>query len=293
MGSGPAFLTMEKSTRRENRALLVALVSQVAISLAKLGYGYYASLVSMKADGYHSLLDAASSVVGLIGVAMARKPPDSEHPYGHGKFEYLSTMGISILLFITAYKVSTEAYHRLFSGALPRADLVSFAIIIVTMAVNFIVARYQVRVGRELGSQILLADAAHTRSDIWASISVLVALRMGFPVLDPICAIFIVVLIVWVGYSIVKESFQVLTDSAIIDSRRVIQVVLETKGVKGCHKVRTRGTANDVHLDLHLEVDGSIAMREGYDVAREVERRIREEFQGVDDVMIRLEPHEQ
>jgi cation diffusion facilitator family transporter len=285
---------MNTNIRRENRALLIALISQVVLSLIKIGFGYYASLVSMKADGYHSLLDAASSLVGIIGVSIARRPPDDDHPYGHGKFEYLTTMGISMLLFYTAYKVSTEAYGRLFSNEVPVAGAGSFIIILGTMAVNFAVCRYQEREGRALGSQILMADAAHTRSDIWASISVclaLVAIRLGFPILDPICAIFIVFLIISVGYRIVKESFDVLTDSAIIDSQQVKKIILDTAGVKGCHRVRTRGTRDNVLLDFHLEVDGSVELREGYDVVKEVEKRIMEEFDGVSEVMIRLEPH--
>jgi len=289
-----AILSMNPDITRENRALIIALVSQVILALIKIGYGYYASLVSMKADGYHSMLDGASSLVGIIGVSIARRPPDTDHPYGHGKFEYLTTMGISMLLFYTAYKVSTEAYGRLFSDEVPVANVGAFVIILGTMAVNYAVCRYQEREGRELGSQILMADAAHTRSDIWASVSVIVALvaiRMGFPVLDPVCAIFIVVLIISVGYRIVKESFDVLTDSAIIDSQRVREVILDTTGVKGCHRVRTRGTRNDILLDFHLEVDGSMEMREGYDVVKEVEKRIKEEFDGVSEVMIRLEPH--
>jgi cation diffusion facilitator family transporter len=286
---------MEKSIAMEKRALLVALVSQIIIAAVKVSYGYYASLVSMKADGFHSLFDAASSVVGLVGVRFARRPPDADHPYGHGKFEYLSTMGISLLLFYTAYKVWGEAYHRFSSGVMPVANTASFLIIIATILVNYAVCRYQMRVGRELGSQILIADATHTKSDIWASLAVIVALvsiRSGFPLLDPICAILIVFLIIWVGYRIVRESFLVLTDSAIIDSQKVREVALATQGVMGCHRVRTRGTQNHILLDLHLEVNGSLDTREGHDVVHEVERRIREEFRGVSDVMIHVEPHE-
>jgi len=286
-------LIMQDNITRENRALVIALVSQIILALIKICYGYYASLVSMKADGYHSLLDGASSLIGIIGVGIARRPPDRDHPYGHGKFEYLTTMGISMLLFYTAYKVSSEAYHRFSSDEVPLVNIGSFVLILGTIAINYGVCKYQERVGHELGSQILLADAAHTRSDIWASIAVciaLVAIRLGFPVLDPVCAIFIVVLIISVGYRIVKESFVVLTDSAIIDSQKVKMVVLETIGVKGCHRVRTRGTTNNVLLDFHLEVDGSIEMREGYDVVKEVEKRLREEFDGIGEVMIRLEP---
>lgn len=281
---------------RENRALLIALLSQIVIAAVKIGYGYYASLVSMKADGYHSLLDGASSLIGLAGVYVARRPPDRDHPYGHGKFEYLTTMGISMMLFYTAYKVSSEAYHRFTSDVVPNADVLSFIIILITIAVNWSVCRYQIRVGKEVGSQILIADATHTRSDIWASISVLVALfaiRMGYPILDPICALFIVILIIGVGYEIVKESFQVLTDTAIIDPTRVKQVVLSIEGVKGCHRVRTRGTQYDIHIDLHLAVDGKLQMADGFSVVEAVEKRVMEEFDGVTDVMVRLEPHDQ
>jgi cation diffusion facilitator family transporter len=289
-------LNTKADISRENRALIVALLSQVAIAAIKLGYGYYASLVSMQADGYHSLLDGASSLIGLAGVWMARRPPDREHPYGHGKFEYLTTMGISMMLFYTAYQVSTEAYHRFASSVVPNADPASFAIIIGTIGVNWVVCNYQIRVGREVGSDILVADATHTRSDIWASMAVLVALvaiRLGFPILDPICAIFIVILIVGVGYEIVKESFQVLTDTAIIDPRRVKQVVLSVEGVRGCHRVRTRGTRQDVHIDLHLAVDGGMPMSECYDVTKAVEERVKEQFDGVTEVLVRLEPQDQ
>src|SRR5262249_30054605 len=161
-------------------------------------------------DGFHSLTDAASNVVGLVGVRAASRPPDADHPYGHRKFETVAAGSITVFMVLLLIEVLRNALNRL-SGREAPAEIsaMTFVVMLVTVAVNVIVVRYESREAERLGSEVLLADAMQTRGDVWTSVTVIVALagaRAGFAILDPIAALVVAGFIGHAGYQIAQAT---------------------------------------------------------------------------------------
>jgi len=275
------------------RVLWQILVLNVLVAVTKLVFGYFAGAVSMLADGLHSLLDSASNVLGLVGMHVAAKEPDEDHPYGHRKFEALTSLGIAMFLFITAYEVFKEVINR-FHGAHevhPRPE--TFVALGATLVINIFVTRYERRRGKQLRSAILMADAGHTQSDVYVTVGVilsLVAALLHFPILDVVVALVIVLFIAYSGYRIVIGAFSVLADSQVVDPEEVARLAALTRGVSLAHRVRSRGPADDIHVDLHIHVPPDMTTLNAHDVAHEVSDRIKREFLGVSDVVIHIEP---
>src|SRR5262249_52764787 len=143
-------------------------------------------------DGFHSLTDGASNIVGLIGVRAAGRPPDAEHPYGHRKFETVAAAGVGIFLLLVLVEVLRNAFNHLTGRTAPTITAASFGVMIATIAANIVIVRYEAAAAARLGSELLVADATQTRADIWISLAVIVALagaRLGWPVLDPLAAL--------------------------------------------------------------------------------------------------------
>lgn len=287
---------MENSAQRARevrRVLLVTLVLNLFVCGIKLGYGYFSETLSMVADGYHSLLDSSSNIVGLIALFFAAKPADKGHPYGHRKIEALGAMFISGMLFWACFEIASSAWGRLHNKDLPEVTFWSFAIMIVSMVINFFVSRYEHRRGHELKSQILSADSAHTRSDVYASLSVIVALvgiQLKWPWVDLAAAGLIAIFVGYSGYQIVLESLNTLMDSAQLDPREVTQLVDEVPGIERCHSVRTRGNPLAVYMDLNIHVDPKLPTQEAHRLTHDVIAKIKGEFPQVVDVVVHTEP---
>ncbi|MFQ5588870.1 MAG: cation diffusion facilitator family transporter [Nitrospiria bacterium] len=276
------------------KILLIILFLNVATALAKSVWGAFSHSISMQADGVHSFLDATSNVTGLIGVWLASHPPDKEHPYGHQKFETFAAFCISVFIFVGCYKVLESSYTRFQDSGAVEVTTTSFVIMFVTLAVNLFITRWERREGKRLRSEVLIADAAHTQSDIYVSLSVigsLVAGKMGYAVLDPLIAVVIAGIIGKVGWEILLESSKALTDVSRIDAKAIVEIVMKLPQVEACHAVRTRGSMNHVHVDLHIHVVPEMSIERGHEVTHLVECQIMETFPQVAEVIVHLEPH--
>lgn len=280
--------------RDVRRVLWIVLGLNLAVAVAKLAYGVWSGSVAMQADGFHSVFDGASNVVGLVGMAVAGQPADLDHPYGHGKYETYSSAIIGAMLLLAAWNVGTEAWSRLFAGGRPpRVEAGSFVVMLATLATNILVSTYERAKGRALRSEILLADASHTASDILVSLGVvagLIAVKAGFPVADPAIALLVAGFIVRAAWQVFQQANATLSDQARIPKAEVCAAALEVPGVLGCHSIRTRGGASDVYVDLHIQVDPASSVADGHRIAETVERAIWERFDEVSDVIVHLEP---
>jgi cation diffusion facilitator family transporter len=277
------------------RILIIIFVLNVAVALAKGIYGLLTNSLSMTADGLHSLFDGSSNIIGIVGIAMASRPPDKEHPYGHSKFETFASLGIVILLAASCIQILGASINRFFNPSMPEITILSFAIMGATLAVNIGVSAYEYIIGKRLGSSILVADSMHTRSDIYASIGVIIgflAVRMGYPLADPIIAVLITGLIVLTGLEIIKDSSAVLLDKALIEESFIRRLAESVEGVCSCHRVRTRGPLGDMYIDLHIGVDSSLSIDEAHKIGIAVEEKIKSSIEGVKDVVVHLEPKE-
>ena len=158
------------------RVLYQVLFLNLAVAFAKIGLGTYTGAVSIVSDGFHSLTDSASNVVGLVGISIARQPPDAEHPYGHRKYETMASVAILIFLILVLVEVVTSAVDRLRHGGAPKVFPEGIALMTATLAINLFVVGYEKRAGKRLNSELLLADSMHTRSDVMTTITVIGAL---------------------------------------------------------------------------------------------------------------------
>jgi cation diffusion facilitator family transporter len=276
------------------RVLLIVLVLNWLVAAAKIIYGLITRCSSMTADGFHSLADGTSNVIGLVGIHLAGQPTDQDHPYGHKKYETLFSLIIAALLFVVAFNLGKEGLSRLHHPVMPTIDITSFVIMLLTLSVNIIVMTYEHKRGVSLKSDILVSDAMHTRADIMTSLSVIAALvfmKMGFPILDPIVTMLISLFIAYAGFSILRESSNVLVDSAaILDTKRIEDIVFEIKGVKNCHKIRTRGRPDDIHVDLHVQVSGQMHVDNAHKISYAIEDAIKNGIPEVTDVIVHIEP---
>lgn len=277
------------------RVLIYTLIANTAVAVAKMVYGHFTNSIAMVSDGFHSLFDGISNVIGLVGVWIASHPPDRDHPYGHKKYETLFTIAIAVMIFLTCYQILRKVYESFLEEHRVAVTFFSFAVMILTLAINIVVMMYEMKRGRELKSDFLVADAKHTRSDILASMAVIVSLILtvlGCRRIDAVIGIIITVLIARIGIGILKTASDILVDTVCIDTSAIGDVVNHVEGVKGCHDIRTRGTEGSVFLDLHVLVDPAISVERSHEIADRVESSIKGRFPSVVDIVVHVEPEE-
>jgi cation diffusion facilitator family transporter len=294
--SGPRILTADTSAERYSavvRVLYRVLFLNLAVAIVKIVLGYLTGAVSILSDGFHSLTDSASNVVALVGVSIARRPPDEDHPYGHRKYETFASLGILVFLILVLVQVLGAAYDRLVNGGTPRVFPEGIGIMAITLIVNLFVVAYEEREARRLKSEVLRADARHTRSDVLTSGAVLGALLgvwFGYPLLDPFAAVVVAIFIGRAGWTIAQEASRILADEIVIAESDVRSVVGAVPQVLGCHQIRTRGSADHVFMDLHVWLDGRTPLQSAHATSHIVKDLLMRRFPHVADVVIHIEP---
>ena len=250
----------------------------------------------MQADGIHSVFDSAGNVVGLVGISLAARPADAGHPYGHAKFETYASLVIGVLLLLAAFEVGSSAAAKLAAGSYTaEVGPMSFVVMAGTLAVNLGVTVYERRFAKRLKSEVLAADANHTLSDALVSVGViagLAAVALGFPMADPIMALVVTAAILATAYDVFKHALATLSDRARIPEGDLRAAALAVPGVRGVHRIRTRGTEGEVYADLHVLVDPSMTVADAHRLADEVEADIKERFANVIEVLVHIEPND-
>jgi cation diffusion facilitator family transporter len=276
------------------RVLVSVFVLNVAVALAKIVFGYASGAISILSDGFHSLTDSASNVVGLIGVRAANRPPDADHPYGHRKFETVAAGGVIVFLLLVVVEVLRNAFNHLTGRAgLLEISTASFVVMIVTVAINLFVVSYESREARRLGSEMLMADSMHTRSDLWTSLTVMAALvgvKLGAPILDPLAALVVAGFIGHAGFQIAKATTAILSDRVVIADGDLERVVMGVPGVLGCHHIRTRGSEDHVFLDLHVWLPPDMPLDKAHHISHIVKDRLMARYPQIADAVIHIEP---
>jgi len=288
--------TLQQHYNQIRRILIIVLLLNWAVALAKIIYGLFSKCASMTADGFHSLSDGASNIIGLVGIHFACQPKDKDHPYGHKKYETFFSLIIAALLFILAFNLIKEGIEHLYHPVTPRIDAISFLIMAFTVLVNLGVMYYERAKGKALKSDILISDSMHTTADIFTSLSVIISLvviKMGFPLVDSMATILISLFIAYAGYNILRNSSRILCDTAaILDEKKIEEIILGVKGVKACHKIRSRGRHDDIHIDLHVQVDADMHMYKAHNISYSIEEAIKKNMPEITDVVIHMEPKE-
>lgn len=274
--------------------LVIILALNWLVSALKIIYGFISKSQAMSADGFHSFADGASNIIGLVGIWIASRPVDTDHPYGHKKYETFTSLVIALLLVIIAFHLIHDSIERFGRPVMPQVTPISFIVMITTLIINFIVVMFEMRKSRELKSDILAADAQHTRSDILVSVSViatLLAIRAGFPMVDIIVTIAIALLIAYGAFMIIRESSAVLCDRQAILSDRIKDIVIGVKGVKDCHRIRTHGRFDDIHVDLHVLANPDMHVSKAHELNDAIEKAVKKKVEGVTNIFIHIEPY--
>ena len=276
------------------RVLWLVLFLNLAVAGGKLVVGGLVGALSLVADGVHSLLDASSNVVGLVGAAAAAKPPDSHHPYGHRRFETIASLVIGLLIAGGLVEIARRVWDGIVGEHQPpEVTPLSIGFVALTIVVNLGISRYEKRRGAELRSPLLTADAGHTFSDALAAGAVLasfVAVMLGVVWADLLAAGIVCLFIGHTAWKILASNLGVLADHVAIDPMAVREVVCGIEGVYGCHRIRSRGHQDHVHVDLHIHLDPLMPLNRAHAKTHEVMRAIREAFPEVKDVVIHTEP---
>jgi cation diffusion facilitator family transporter len=276
------------------RTVLVRILFlNLLVAFAKITYGYASGTISILSDGFHSLADASANVAALVGLRVARKPPDADHPYGHRKYETIAAGTIAVFLMIVMVEIAQAAIARFRIGGAPAITLGSFGIMLTTLAINVAVVRAEKRAAKRLSSELLMADAQHTQSDVLTSLAVIGALAgtaAGFPILDPVAALVVVVFIGHAGFEIARDAAKILSDAIVISEEDIRRVVQSMPSVLGCHHIRSRGSADHVFLDLHVWLDGATPLTDAHAVSHRVKDLLMERYPQIADAIIHIEP---
>jgi len=280
--------------RGVRRVLYIVLGLNLAVAAIKLALAARTGALSLFADGIHALLDASSNVVGIVGIAVAARPADAGHPYGHRRFETLAAVCIGLLI-LSGMVGIVEGLWAGIAGrrALPEVTLLSAVILAVTIVANFAISRFEARKGTELRSGILQADAGHTLSDTLGALAVLASFGaswLGFRAADLVAAVVVLLLIARTAWKVLRENIGVLADRVRLDPMAVHQVAMSIAEVRGAHKIRSRGSADHVLVDLHIHVDPTMTVERAHQVTHEVAGAVRAAFPEVADVLIHTEP---
>lgn len=276
------------------RVLARVLVLNLAVAIAKIAFGYTSGAISILSDGFHSLTDTASNVVGLVGVHAARQPPDEDHPYGHRKYETVAAVAVVGFLAVVMLEVLRNAFNELTGRSAPlEISNAGFVIMAVTVVINLMVVRYESAAAERLGSEVLMADATQTKGDVWSSLTVIAALvgaRAGVPILDPLAALVVAGFIGYAGYQIATTTTRILSDQIVMSEADIETVVRSVEGVVGCHHIRTRGSTDHVFLDLHVWLPGDLPLTDAHDLSHVVKDRLMARYPQIADAVIHIEP---
>ena len=273
--------------RQVERVLWIVLVLNLVVAASKYFYGLASGSASMQADGIHSVFDSLGNVIGLVGISLAARPADAGHPYGHSKFETYGSLAIGVLLLFAAFEVGSSAVEKLVAGTY------TAQVTPVSLVVNLFVTLYERRAGKRLKSEILAADAAHTLSDAFVSIGVIVGLGFvvaGFPMADPIMALLVTVAILASAVGVFRTGLRTLSDHARIPAADIARAAEKVDGVRSIHAVRTRGTEAEVYCDLHVLVDPQMTVLAAHDLGDKVEGVVAAAFPQIKEVLVHIEP---
>lgn len=275
------------------RVLLITLLLNLLVMGIKAGVGWWTGSLSLIADALHSVTDSASNVLGLVASRFSSPEPDRDHPYGHQKFEAVGALGIAAFLGIACFEILQGAIERIAqAGQAVELSAIALWLVLLVLGVNIFVAFYERRVGQRLGSNILIADAHHTMSDIWITITVLAGLLgvwLGYQWLDIALAFPVALLVFRSGWMVLRANLPWLVDEMAIAPEAIYQVVMQVSGVVNCHDIASRGLlGRQVFIEMHLIVDAE-DVATAHQITEAVEARLEEKYSPVR-ISIHVEP---
>lgn len=289
--NNPRYLEVRKVT-------LIGSLVDFLLGVAKILVGWLAHSQALIADGLHSLSDLATDFVVLYAAKHAHREADEDHPYGHGRIETLATVGLGITLIAVAFGIGYDATRRMNEPDLLLAPgMLALAVAFVSVIAKEIIYQYTRKAALKLRSNMLMANAWHSRSDAISSIVVVFGVggaMMGYSYLDAVAAIAVAVMIAKIGFDLVRASTKELIDTAlepeVVDAIR--KEIAKVDGVRALHMLRSRRSGGDALVDLHVQVDPCISVSEGHQIGDTVRRRLMDRVEEVTDVTVHIDPED-
>ena len=281
-----------------NRVSLVTIIGNIALSVIKLLAGIIAHSSAMISDAVHSASDVFSTFVVIIGIKLASKKPDKEHPYGHERMECVAAIVLAMVLFITGLGIGLEAVKNIIHGNY--GDLQVPGILALIAAIVSIVSKeamywYTRYYAKKIDSSALMADAWHHRSDAFSSIGALIGIgasRLGYPVMDSIASLVIFVFIVKAAFDIFKDAIDKMVDHSCDEEieKQIYECVMKNENVLGIDLLQTRVFGNKIYVDVEIQADASYTLQKAHDIAEAVHDDIEESFPKVKHIMVHVNP---
>jgi cation diffusion facilitator family transporter len=289
----PSVVDSREKSSGVRRVLGGILVANIVVVVVKFTVGLDTNSLAVFGDALQSSVDSASNLFGIFVVRVASKAPDEDHPYGHAKFETLGALLIALLLALSIFELVRGAVARLMSGApLLNVSSTALALLVFTLVVNIGVVWFETRAGRRLNSDLLLADALHTRTDVFITLGVLLGLalaRAGLAWADPALALIVAVLVGRAGYQILRRAIPSLVDERATDQTTIQREAEGVDGVVSAYAIRSRHGGDRRFAELTISVDGKADVASAHRIADEVESRLRDSLQ-LDEVTVHVEP---
>ena len=292
------FTEEENFQRVAKKVSVTTIIGNLVLSVLKLIAGIVAHSSAMISDAVHSASDVFSTFVVMIGIKLASKEPDKEHPYGHERLECVAAIVLAMVLFITGLGIGADALRNIVQGNYN--DLQVPGILALVAAIISIVSKegmyWYTRINaKRIDSSALMADAWHHRSDAFSSIGALVGIagaRMGFPVMDSIASLVIFLFIVKAAYDIFKDSIDKMVDHSCDEEteKDIFECVIENEDVMGVDLLQTRIFGNKIYVDVEIQVDGSYTLQEAHKIAETVHDNIEKNFPKVKHIMVHVNP---
>lgn len=289
---------MSSSARKDaTRVTLIGMWLDLLLGITKIVGGLLSQSFALVTDGIHSLTDAVTDIFVLVVARVSHTEPDYEHPYGHGRFETLGTIGMGIVFFTTAGIILFDSAQRLRENLdSPVPALGGIVIAVLSIACKEWIYHYTMAVATRLNSSLLKANAWHSRSDAISSIAVLIGIigaRQGYLWMDTVAAIFVAIIIAKIGWELCADALKELVDTAIPDQRRqqIEHCILHIQGIEGISRMRSRLSGGKILLETHLLVNPRISVSEGHQLGEMASQALTAQFSDIGDVLVHIDPN--
>jgi len=290
-------MTVDQRTKKIKKASWAGIAGNGILAVLKIGFGTIGGSAALVGAGIDTATDIVSSIVTLFTADIADKPPDKRHPYGHGRAEAIAAKLLSFIIMMAGLQLLISTVLNLFNGEekmMPRIYTVYISI--GAIGAKFILYLYKIKIGRDVNSQMVIADALNMRADIVLSASVLAGLLItyftGLPIIDSIIAVGVSIWILRNGISIFMESNDELMEGSGDPElyTRVFDALKKVDGISNPHRVRIRKINTMYVIDLDIEVNGNLTVAEGHDLAKQAEEKLRSSIDDLYDVIVHVEP---
>ena len=292
-------MDVEERKRIGKKAVSIAISGNVLLTIMNFVVGILSGSMALVAESAHTFSDVLTSIITSIGFKIGLKPPDSKHPYGHGRAEPLAGLIIVLFLGIIAYEILSEVYRKLVLGAaLTPPEMTAAVMALIGVGANLAMTTYMMRAGKKINSPAIVADAHHQKVDIFSCAAILVGVvgsRMGFPILDPLVAIFIAVMVLKTAFDIGRDNINNIMGT--VPSRDIMinikKAAMSVSGTFGIHNVRINYLGPYASVDLHVAVEGDLSLKEAHEIAHSVEKKIIKEVDVVNIVTVHVCPRDE